>query len=80
MLTETAAMRLLDDLCIQLGFCLPPDARQQFAGDPPADVSDFADRVFMAEGLDPQTADPRLRRQVRAMIQVAFDRCDEHGV
>ena len=79
MLTVAQTSKLLDDLCVHLGSCLAPDDRRQLVVDPPADVPEFTDRVFVAEGLDPETADRRLRRQVRAMIQAAFDRCDDHG-
>jgi hypothetical protein len=65
---------LLDRLCVRLGFCLPPDARDALRVRPPADVRAFTDAVFLAEGLDPSTADRHLYRQVRDMIREAIDR------
>ena len=39
---------------------------------PPVDVKAFADAVFLAEGLDPGTADLHLYRKVTAMIAAAL--------
>lgn len=58
---------LLDELCVDLGFCLPPEARASLRAAPPADVDAFTDAVFEAEGLDPH-ANPRLREAVRARV------------
>ncbi len=55
---------LLDELCVDLGFCLPPDERVRLQDSPPHDVDAFTDAVFVAEGLDPR-GDKTLRRQVR---------------
>jgi hypothetical protein len=37
------------------------------------EVRSFVDRIFRAEGLDPETADRRLYRQVRDTVAAAFD-------
>jgi hypothetical protein len=58
---------LLDELCVDLGFCLPPDARGRLQDSPPRDVDAFTNAVFVAEGLDPRL-DTRLRRQVRERV------------
>jgi hypothetical protein len=58
---------LLDELCVDLGFCLPPDERLRLQDAPPRDVDAFTDAVFVAEGLDPRL-DKRLRRQVRERV------------
>ena len=62
---------LLDELCVDLGFCLPPDARVRLQDTPPRDVDAFTDAVFVAEGLDPR-GDHRLRRQVQERITRHF--------
>ena len=72
MLTERQAESLLFKLCVDLGFCLPPGAQGRLINNPPADVGLFVDAVFVAEGLDPNTADQHLYRQVRAMVAEAF--------
>ena len=71
-LTPREADILLDDLCIRLGFCLPPLDRTQLRDCPPPDPRSFTDAVFRAEGLDPSTADLHLYRQVKARITRAF--------
>ena len=60
--------KLLGELCVVLGFCLPQEGYDALHDDPPATLSDFVDAVFRHEGLDPETADLRLKRQVRDMI------------
>jgi hypothetical protein len=63
---------LLDELCVDLGFCLPPDKAAARIQAPPTDVESFTDAVFVAEGLDPMMADKRVRRQVRERVARAF--------
>ncbi len=67
---------LLDELCVELGFCLPPDEQARLQNKPPKDIDAFTDAVFRAEGLDP-LADRQLRRQVRARVAECFERLDE---
>ncbi len=42
------------------------------AEEPPFDVHEFTDAVFLAEGLDPATADRHRYRLARDMILAAF--------
>ncbi len=66
---EVVVQRLLDDLCVTLGFCLPPDEQRKLRERPPADATDLADAVLEAEGLDPDVdVDLRLRRQLRDRV------------
>ena len=78
MLTAPEVERLLNDLCVHLGFCLPPDERARFKESPPADVRSFTDAVFFAEGLDPDTSRRHIYRQVRDMVADAFRRAQYH--
>jgi hypothetical protein len=71
--------RLLDELCVQLGFCLPPTDQLRLQQHTPTDPDAFTDAVFEAEGLDPSTADRHLYRQVRNMVRDAFRGADERG-
>ena len=64
--------QLLDRLCIQLGFCLPPIERLRLAENPPQSAEAFTDAVFTAEGLDPSTADRHLYRRVRDLVREAL--------
>ena len=74
MLSRAEAERVLSKLCVDLGFCLPPLAQERLARDPPTDVRAFTDAVFSAEGLDPDTADRHLYRQVRDVVALAFQK------
>ena len=79
MLSEPETHRLLNDLCVELGFCLPPAGQLRLTQHPPRDVRAFADAVFLAEGLDGELADRRLYRQVRDMVAAAFERSGYDG-
>lgn len=62
---------LLSDLCIKLGFCLPPPLIKRIANNPPVNIDRFADVVYNGEGLEPALESP-LYHQVRNMIAEAF--------
>jgi len=66
--------QLLDKLCIDLGFCLPPLAQSQLEQMPPDEAVAFARAVFIAEGMNPDWAGRRLFRQVRDCIADAMHR------
>lgn len=76
MLTVREVQVLLSKLCVDMGFCLPPDAEAWFEQSPPSDIAEFTDAVFRAEGLDPSTADRHLYRRVKAVITDAFRRSE----
>lgn len=59
---------LLDELCVQLRICLEPDDRARLSVAPPRDVESFVNAVLMAEGIDPVTAERRLRNDIRACV------------
>ncbi|MEE6259379.1 hypothetical protein [Plantactinospora sonchi] len=59
--------RLLYELCVGLGFCLPPDDIRRLRESPPADVDSFTDAVFEAEGMG-DMSHTDLRRQVRDVV------------
>ena len=72
-MTRAAAIeRLLDQLCVDLGFCLPPGERARLSKAPPESIKSFTDAVFTAEGLSPETADKHLWRQVRDRVAKCF--------
>ena len=64
---------LMEDLCVQYGFCLRPTEYTRLISSPPASVDAFTDAVFVTEGLDPMFADKRLRRQVRERVRKYFE-------
>ena len=69
---------LLYELCVVLGFCLPPDEQARLRESPPTEVDAFADAVIRAEGLDPY-ADiwPHLLRDVRARVAEHFRKAQD---
>jgi hypothetical protein len=73
-LSESEVDRLLGELCVRLGFCLPPDDQERLRADPPSDADTFTDAVLLAERMDPVLADASLRRSVRARVIDAFNR------
>lgn len=64
---KAEVQQLLYELCVDLGFCLPPQEQQRLREAPPADADDFTDAVFEAEGMDPGRHE-QLRRQVRERV------------
>ena len=64
---------LLEELCVDLGFCLRPEAQARIQEKPEADVDSFTDAVIRAEGLDPQVdISLNLRRKVKAVVVKHF--------
>jgi hypothetical protein len=59
---------LLEELCVELGFCLPPDAQHRLIAHPPLAIEEFTDAVIRAEGLDDQAIPRQLRREIRAIV------------
>jgi hypothetical protein len=65
---------LLEELCVELGFCLSPKAQAQLTGEPPLTADEFAAEVIRAEGLDPDAGISRqLYREVKARIAKHFE-------
>lgn len=73
-LSEAAAKRALEELCVELGHCLPPDAARAIYERPPADPNAFADAVIVAESLDPVLLETGSYRQVLDVVDAAFAR------
>ncbi|MGI5207105.1 hypothetical protein ACQEU6_36710 [Spirillospora sp. CA-108201] len=62
---------LLRDLCVELGFCLPPQDQDALCDSPPGDVDGFTDAVFRAEGLD-ASPHAHLYGRVQEMVAEVF--------
>jgi hypothetical protein len=71
-LSEREVQALLSKLCIDLGFCLVPTEQARLASAPPSDIDEFTRAVFIAEDLDPLTAESNLYHQVRELVARAF--------
>ena len=74
MLDAAEVESLLSKLCIDLGFCLPPEDENRLRKNPPSDVDTFTDAVFLAEGINPQYAERHLYRRVREVVWEAFEK------
>ena len=70
-LNEEEVEMLLHNLCVKLGFCLPPPLMKRLIHSPPTSAKRFAEVVFEAEGLDPNSS-KELYEQVLAYIARAF--------
>ncbi|MBK9000691.1 MAG: hypothetical protein IPM35_33640 [Myxococcales bacterium] len=79
MLSLEEVEALTVNLCVQFGFCLSPEAQERLAKEPPADADEFTNQVFLVEGLDPSTADRKLYRRVKAVVEDAFKASERRG-
>jgi hypothetical protein len=69
---------LLYELCVVLGFCLPPDEQARLRESPPTDVDTFTDTVIRAEGLDPHADTPlHMRRDIRSRVAEHFRKAED---
>jgi hypothetical protein len=65
---EARTSFLLDALCAEFGFCLPPSEQDKLIATPPETADAFTDAVFAAEGFDPGSADRRLWTLMRERV------------
>ncbi|HYN94951.1 MAG TPA: hypothetical protein VES42_13970 [Pilimelia sp.] len=65
---DSDVQRLLNELCIKLGFCLPPEENRRLEQSPPGDVDSFTDAVIEAEGMG-DMSHTDIRRQVREVVE-----------
>jgi hypothetical protein len=78
-LTRSEVASLLDRLCANAGFCLPSAEHDKLLENPPGDPAAFTDAVFLAEGLDPQTAQLSLYRGILNFVTAVFRHSSEHA-
>jgi hypothetical protein len=68
---QSRVAALLYEVCVDLGFCLPPAVNARLESNPPADVDEFTDVIFREEGMEPYN-DTVLRNQVRERVAKHF--------
>ena len=73
-ITPEEAERVLGILCVKYGFCLPPLWYARLCDSPPRSIRKFTDAVFLAEGLDPRTADSAMYKAMEEEVRLAFER------
>jgi hypothetical protein len=74
---DSDVKQLLGELCIGLGFCLPPDEIRQLCESSPKTVDSFTDAVFDAEGMGDMSYTD-LRGQVREVVARHMSRWIAH--
>ena len=70
-LSSSQITALLNDLCVDYGFCLALADKECLKADPPTNADAFTDAVFIAEGMNP-CSDLHLRRLVKSRVAKAF--------
>lgn len=68
-MSPAQTQRLLDELCVDLGFCLPSGEQDQLKNHPPVDVEAFTATVIQLEGLAITDISRRLYRDVRDCVR-----------
>jgi hypothetical protein len=58
----------LGELCVKLGYCLPPSEQEAILNNLPADADAFVDAVVIAEGLDPTWMTKQERRPMLEIV------------
>ena len=69
---EDALRYLLYDLCVEWGFCLPPDEAERIALVQHWNADDFALAVLRAEGFPVPESEKKWRRRLRQRFRVLF--------
>jgi hypothetical protein len=77
-LTSRDVDALLSKLCVELGFCLPPNDIARLKAQPPRTVDAFVEALYAAEGLDLVMSPYELQQAVRRRVVEVFDK--QNGV
>jgi hypothetical protein len=72
MSSETEIEYLLDDLCVELGFCLSPVMKARLVKFPPKTPEKFANAVVCADGLNPATIEQELYSDILLKVEKTF--------
>ena len=77
-ISKTEALKLENQLCVTFGFCSMREKYNEIIEALPTDIDEVVDTIFIAEGLNPDTADLRLKRKIRDLITKAHHDSFEH--
>ena len=72
-LTSDLVHALLGELCIEVGYCLPPKAHDLIEADPPTDPRSFADLVIKLEVDGDEQGDTEYYDQVLELVLRTFE-------
>lgn len=75
---DSDVRRLLNDLCVRLGFCLPPDGIRRLELSPPHGIDAFTDAVLTTEGMG-DMSHTQTRAQVREVVAMHMARWPHHA-
>jgi hypothetical protein len=73
-LTVEESEAVLGILCVEYGFCLPPEAYDRLADFPPTTPGEYVEAVVVAEGLDPSAVDAEMIKAMQAVVRDAMVR------
>ena len=76
-LANKTAVKLENSLCVKLGFCSMQEKYNEIINELPTDITEFVNSIFIAEGLNPDSADRKLWRQVRDLVMEAHHEFEE---
>ena len=79
LLSKREVESLLDKLCVDLGFCLPPKPRARIIANPPRNPHRFSEVVMKAEGFE-SAGHSELFEQVFGYVLHAFEISGQRGV
>jgi hypothetical protein len=68
-LSAADILALLDRICDEQGFCMPPPDRARIAAMTPLGAEAFAEEVLAAEGFDPQNEAERKEQLMRMFLE-----------
>ena len=74
--TERQVSWLLEELCTELGLCLPPAGGAHPRRLPPVDADEFTTAVFRLEDFEP-AEDRRLYADVRRRVERIYSRSED---
>ena len=81
-LSEVELRRLLGWLCIEWGFCIPPEASEDISRRASLSANEFASAVLQAEGMNPEYEEKWFQRIRDRFVEKFGERVtsDESGV
>jgi hypothetical protein len=73
---------LLDELCVEWGFCVPPEAYNEICRRSSLSAEEFASAVLQAEGMNPEYEKKWFRSPSNRFVETfgAFVSADKYGV
>jgi hypothetical protein len=74
-LTEEEAENVFGIFCVKYGFCLSWESYERLYDAPPKSARSYVDSTISEYGLDPETVDPHMHREMQEVVEQAAQRC-----